>query len=413
MTDSRHGGLKKAGALVPLALLSAAWTVSISSTGASQATADDSRPTLPDGSALPAKALEIPASVSAPASGTLGVTGEDSSQIVSASSASAIPATALAAYQRAETVIDRADTSCHLPWQLLAAIGRVESDHGRANGNTLSPSGVAQPGIFGSALDGTAGVSKIADTDAGQYDGDTSFDRAVGPMQFIPSTWSTVGVDGDGDGKRDPQDINDAALAAAVYLCSGNEDLSTSSGQSTAVYRYNHSASYVATVLSVMQSYVAGDYTAAPDDSLPATYYEPDPVPSDGPKKSKHKAKQHHPQQSLPTGPVTSTPPTTAPSGHGPASGGKTNQPKPTPTPTPTPTADPVPTAIAQPVQEVLDAVDALALCNDQLGAIPDPLHLLDGAKKSCADKVEGKTKSAALALIPNTLAAVLSWLGL
>jgi hypothetical protein len=412
MTDSRHGGLKKATALVPLALLSAAWTVSISTTGASQATADDSRPTLPDGSSLPAEALEIPASVSAPASGKLGVTGEDSSQIVSASSTSAIPATALAAYQRAETVINKADTSCRLPWQLLAAIGRVESDHGRANGNTLSPSGVAEPGIFGTALNGTSGVSKIADTDAGQYDGDTRFDRAVGPMQFIPSTWSTVGVDGDGDGLRDPQDINDAALAAAVYLCSGNEDLSTTDGQSTAVYRYNHSASYVATVLSVMNSYMAGDYTAAPDDSIPATYFEPDPVSTPSSKPAKHKAKQHQ-QQDLPSGPVTSTAPTTAGSGHGPVGGGKPDQTKPSATPTPTPTADPVPTAVAQPVQEVLDAVDALALCNDQLGAIPDPLHLLDGAKQACADKVEGKTKSAALALIPNTLAAVLSWLGL
>ena len=64
------------------------------------------------------------------------------------------------------------------------------------------------------------------DTDAGQYDNDTRFDRAVGPMQFIPSTWSVVGVDGDSDGTRNPQDIDDAALATAVYLCSGDDDLS-------------------------------------------------------------------------------------------------------------------------------------------------------------------------------------------
>ena len=50
-------------------------------------------------------------------------------------------------------------------------------------------------------------------------------------MQFIPSTWAVVGVDADGDGERNPQDIDDAALAAAVYLCSGNEDLSTDAGR--------------------------------------------------------------------------------------------------------------------------------------------------------------------------------------
>ena len=44
-------------------------------------------------------------------------------------------------------------------------------------------------------------------------------------MQFIPSTWSIVGVDADNDGQRNPQDVDDAALASAVYLCSGADDL--------------------------------------------------------------------------------------------------------------------------------------------------------------------------------------------
>ena len=103
----------------------------------------------------------------------------------------------------------------------------MESNHGRYGGNALDSNGISRPGIYGIPLDGSNGTSKIGDTDAGQYDNDTQFDRAVGPMQFIPSTWSVIGVDGDGDGKRNPQDIDDAALATAVYLCSGNEDLST------------------------------------------------------------------------------------------------------------------------------------------------------------------------------------------
>ena len=64
-------------------------------------------------------------------------------------------------------MIDAADRSCHLPWQLVAAIGRVESDDGRANGNSLTDGGIAKPGVFGPALDGRHGTSEIRDTDAG------------------------------------------------------------------------------------------------------------------------------------------------------------------------------------------------------------------------------------------------------
>jgi len=413
---TRQGRLRKATALVPLALLSAAWTVSISTTGAPGASAGN-RHTLPDGTVLPDEALQIPASVTVPDSNALGVTGENSRQIVATSSATSIPSAALAAYQRAETVINQADTGCHLPWQLLAAIGRVESDHGRANGNQLSVEGISQPGIFGKALDGQAGTSTIVDTDGGQYDGDTSFDRAVGPMQFIPSTWSTVGVDADGDGQRNPQDINDAALAAAVYLCSGDDDLAGSAGQSTAVYRYNHSSAYVATVLAVMQAYLAGDYTAAPNYTIPATYFEPDPVSGTAQGKARHKKKTRHHTTS------STTTHTTAPStGTAPVVPGGTptdthvpslpKPPKATPTkvpPVPTVTSVPLPA----PVVDVLSQAEALTLCNQQLGAIPDPLGLLNGAKQACADKVAGKTESAALAAIPNTLNGILAWLGL
>ena len=58
------------------------------------------------------------------------------------------------AYQRAEAVINEADKGCNLPWELIAAIGRVESDHGRFGGNALDDRGVARPGIYGIALNG-------------------------------------------------------------------------------------------------------------------------------------------------------------------------------------------------------------------------------------------------------------------
>ena len=135
--------------------------------------------------------------------------------------------------------------SCHLPQWLVAAIGKVESDHGRYGGNTVGSDGVSSPGIFGIALDGSHGTASISDTDDGRLDGDRLYDRAVGPMQFIPGTWAAVGTDGDGDGVANPQDIDDAALASGIYLCSGGDDLSTKAGAQAAVFRYNHSDEYV------------------------------------------------------------------------------------------------------------------------------------------------------------------------
>src|SRR5689334_2121848 len=247
----RFGHGHKAAALVPLAVLSAAWTASIATTGAGTALADGDRThPLPDGTSLPTKAVEAPASVSTAGNVAPGIAGDPSAAVADASTAG-IPSAALAAYQRAETVINAADPSCHLRWQLVAAIGRVESDHGRTAGNSLNAQGVAQPGIFGPPLNGRDQTTKIADTDAGRYDADAKWDRAVGPMQFIPSTWSVVGVDADGDGQRNPQDIDDAALATAVYLCSGDDDLGSAAGQRSSVFRYNHSQSYVDLVLSI------------------------------------------------------------------------------------------------------------------------------------------------------------------
>jgi membrane-bound lytic murein transglycosylase B len=178
-----------------------------------------------------------------------------------------IPETALLAYQRAADVINQVDDSCGLSWTLLAAIGRVESDHGRYGGAELRTDGTSSPQIRGVALDGRGPVAEIRDTDAGQLDKDAVWDRAVGPMQFLPSTWSVVGVDGDGDGVRSPNDIDDAALATAVFLCSAPGDLASPSGMETAVFRYNPSSSYVASVLAVERSYRAGEFDTA--DELP------------------------------------------------------------------------------------------------------------------------------------------------
>ena len=279
MSTKRFGRIQKAAAVVPLALLSAAWTASLAGVGAAPAVVSSQEggdEKLPDGSSVPSEAIEAPASVSDPDEAGDGDHG-NAEQILATSSANGIPSSALAAYQRAETVINSADKACNLTWQLVAAIGRVESNHGRFGGNALDAQGVAQPGIYGLALDGTKATSVIRDTDAGLLDNDTAYDRAVGPMQFIPSTWSVVGVDADNDGQRNPQDIDDAALATAVYLCSGDNDLSTVSGQRASVYRYNHSTSYVNLVLRIMDNYLAGDFMSVPDGTTAAGYLVPEP----------------------------------------------------------------------------------------------------------------------------------------
>ena len=389
MTTSRFGRIQKTTALVPLALLSAAWTASIAGVGASTASADESAATtLPDGTSVPTEAIKAPASVSVPGVVAPGISG-NTHRAVTTASTSGIPDAALAAYQRAETVINAADKSCNLPWQLVAAIGRVESDHGRTNGNHLDTHGVARPGIYGVALDGTQQVSLIKDTDAGQYDSDAKYDRAVGPMQFIPSTWSVVGVDADGDAQRNPQDIDDAALATAVYLCSGEDDLSTLAGQRAAVFRYNHSQSYVELVLSIMNAYLDGDFTAVPNGTTSAGYFVPDTSTPSQP------VDQNHPQQPQgnqggstggggsstatdSSGPSTPTSTPTSPTT--PSGGGGGNNPVPN-----TPSVPPLPTPSVPPVDEVLTTAEAIAQCTTE-GYVDNPLNDNDAFDKCVYD---------------------------
>jgi Transglycosylase SLT domain len=174
--------------------------------------------------------------------------------VVGSFSANGIPAVALAAYRRAAKAVDRADHSCHLGWTLLAGIGRVESDHGQFGGAQLLADGLSSIPVIGPPLNGK-GTALIRDTDDGRLDGDRTFDRAVGPMQFIPSTWAVWASDGDHDGQANPFDIDDAALGAARYLCAAGGNLSAHAGQVGAVLAYNHSMAYVHLVLAYAALY--------------------------------------------------------------------------------------------------------------------------------------------------------------
>lgn len=166
-----------------------------------------------------------------------------------------VPVRALQAYGNAELVIREEMPDCQLSWTTLAGIGRVESNHGRYGDATLGEDGRPSEPIIGVPLDGSDGVQEVLDTDDGQLDGDTEYDRAVGPMQFIPSTWENYGADATGDGKADPQQIDDAALAAGRYLCADERDMAESDGWWAGVFSYNHSVEYGQKVFGLADSY--------------------------------------------------------------------------------------------------------------------------------------------------------------
>lgn len=171
-----------------------------------------------------------------------------------------VSAQAVAAYGNAELVAAEAWPGCHISWNTLAGIGQIETRHGTYSGklfggSALDSNGIASPPIIGIALDGSPGVAEIPDTDGGVLDGDTEFDRAVGPMQFIPESWSRFGLDANGDGVADPNQIDDAALSAAHLLCVSGGDLSTPEGWTRAVNSYNMSRQYLLDVRDAAAAY--------------------------------------------------------------------------------------------------------------------------------------------------------------
>ncbi|MFH9352565.1 hypothetical protein [Kitasatospora sp. NPDC017646] len=281
----------------------------------------------------------------------------------------ALPATVFAAYRQAEASLAQRSPGCHLPWQLLAAIGQVES--GQADGGQVDASGRTLTPILGPVLDGN-GFAAIPDTDGGRYDGDPRWDRAVGPMQFIPSTWASWGVDATGKGTADPNNIFDAAETAGRYLCAGGRDLSDPAQLDRAVLSYNDSTEYLRTVRNWMAHFGSGQVTTVPDlpgiPSVPGTSPSPFLRPpgttagtSGGTPAGNDGTGTGPTPTSQPTvPPVTPTPTTTpsaqptstpTPSGSPSASASPTATPSPTSTPsgTPSPTATPTGTPSATP----------------------------------------------------------------
>ena len=173
-----------------------------------------------------------------------------------AATATGIPVRAVVAYAGAAMTKAEQMPECALSWTTLAAVGRIESDHGRHGGSALDANGTAVPGIFGVPLVGV-GTADIPDSDGGAIDGDPVADRAVGPMQLIPQTWRNWHVDAGADGVEDPQNIDDAALAAANYLCRSSGAMDTEDGWRAAISAYNSSESYLRNVAAAAVGYNA------------------------------------------------------------------------------------------------------------------------------------------------------------
>lgn len=138
-----------------------------------------------------------------------------------------VPATYLRLYEAAAA-------RYRVPWELLAAIGKVECDHGRDPDPSCTREG------------------------AENYAG------AGGPMQFLASTWATYGVDADGDHRADRWNPADAIFGAARYLRASG----ATGDIQQAIYAYNHSGIYVDNVVALMQKYRQEAAAAPPVDGV-------------------------------------------------------------------------------------------------------------------------------------------------
>jgi membrane-bound lytic murein transglycosylase B len=178
------------------------------------------------------------------------------------------PLVALDAYYRAADTIAEEQPTCGVRWWAIAGISRVEGRHGTYGGTELRPNGDTTRRIIGIQLNGTNATAVVGDSDGGTLDGDPAFDRAVGPMQFIPQTWSRYQADGNEDGTTSPFNLYDATLAAAKYLCTSSSGLDADPGLRSAYFSYNHSLPYVDAVLGYARLYERAIDIPEPEDRV-------------------------------------------------------------------------------------------------------------------------------------------------
>lgn len=319
-----------------------------------------------------------------------------------------LPVAAERAYRRAADQMARTDPACRLPWTLLAAVGRIESDHGRHGGARLGDDGVSRPRIIGVRLDGTGPVAAIRDTDDGRLDRDRVWDRAVGPMQFIPSTWASAARDGDGDGRRSPHDLDDAAAAAASYLCSGSGTLVDPSTQAAAIFRYNQDDYYVALVQAFEVGYRTGSFVIPPppppDEELAERRQARRPTRMEALREERREDRRERREERRRRAAARPAPAQVVPAGEGPPpKPAPAAPPKPKPKPKPSPSTEPSPSTPPEP--KPYDKTGPMTPCGGgycldgallDLGAVAaagetaDGDYDLDGTVETNGDEVAG-----------------------
>jgi membrane-bound lytic murein transglycosylase B len=231
-----------------LGLIGLAWLTWGSSPAESYSPAAQVAPALPPAPPLARSAAPVAAGSGRPL--------PDPAWVDRMAGATGIQARALTAYAQASLLLAAEQPACRVGWTTLAGLGRIESEHGTLGGNYLLADGRPALPIIGPALDGGSGFAAIpATTDSTVLDGDPRWAHAIGPMQFIPSTWQRWASDGDGDRRSSPHDIDDAAYAAARYLCASGADLTTGTGWQRAIHSYNQSDVYTAQVLDTANQY--------------------------------------------------------------------------------------------------------------------------------------------------------------
>lgn len=229
MPDHSHDDRSTSGLLlgVAVALAGVAALIAVASFAARPQTTTSAQPGRSAPSAQPAPtAPPVPSTTMSPVRPDDESAGaEPSSSGVSAawvddvSRSTGISRVAVDAYGAASLRIADDSPACRLGWTTLAGIGRVESGHGTSDGARLRTGGTTSRKILGPALDGSAGLAAIrSDSRSMRWHGDDRWDHAMGPMQFIPSTWERWESDGNDDGTADPHNIYDAAYAAGRYL---------------------------------------------------------------------------------------------------------------------------------------------------------------------------------------------------
>lgn len=311
-----------------------------------------------------------------------------------------IPARALASYRHASMALAVA-TSCRIPWSLVAAIGGVASDHGRRGGSQLTDAGLARPALVAAPADGTEGAAASPDTDGGALDGHAGWDAPVGPLNLLPSSWRRLGVDGDGNGTRDPQDLDDAAMAVAAALCSSGDNLTRVAAMKQAVIDFSDDPRYAAAVLELEREYRTTIALPAPTQGIAVSARQQRDT---GPVTPAPRAEETVPTTAARVPPTAAAQPAPSPVAESLEPSGS---PEPTPTGAPTPCEPPDGDALAEdapiedgttippadgtppPAQEPGDAPSAEP--SSEPTALPEPCPSQDGDPVPAAGPTSGQ----------------------